>query len=381
MGTIKDKYVIAGIGHTRYSLNSGRSELSLALEAIMAAVDDAGLRSTDIDGIVGDHPFRVDAMTIGSALGMRSFGFFIETEYAGGGVPSGLLHAMAGIEGGRARHVVCFKSLNGATKITVPGMAFDPDPPEFSFCRPFGLLDPVAYAALAARRHMHEYGTASRHFGAIAMACRKHANRNPNAVMHGIRMTLEDHERSEMIADPLRLLDCSVDVDGAAACVVTSAERARDLRQKPVYIMAASQACNPSVARFTKDPTLTENETGQLARQLFSMAGLAPEDIDVLQIYDDFTPLVLIALEDLGFCSKGEGGGFVEGGTLEWPQGRFPLNTSGGNLSEGCIEGFNHIVEAVKQMRGTSTAQVGDAETVLVCGATAMATSGLILRR
>jgi len=379
--TIRDRYAIVGIGHTDYLVNSGRSELRLALEAIMAAIEDAGLRFNDIDGIVGDHPARVDVMTIGSALGLRQFGFFIETEYAGGGVPSGLLHAIAGIEAGRATHVVCFKSVNGSSKLTLPSLTLAVEPYEVGFTRPFGVLDPVVYAALAARRHMHQYGTTSPQLGAIAVACRKHANQNPNAIMHRQPMTIEDHQSSKMIADPLRLLDCHVAADGAAACVVTSAERATGLRQRPVHIMAASQACGPYASRGTKDPTLVENETTQLARQLFSMARLALSDIDVLQVYDDFTPFVLMALEDLGFCKKGEGGAFVEGGRLEWPDGDLPINTAGGNLSEGCIDGFNHIIEGVKQLRGTSTAQVKDAEIVLVCGATGVATSGLILRR
>lgn len=381
MATITDKYAIAGIGHTDYSLNSGRSELHLALEAIMAAIEDAGLCFKDIDGIVGDHAIRVDAMTIGSALGLRDFGFFIETDFAGGGVPSGLLHAIAGIEAERATNVVCYKSLNGSSKLTLPGLAFAAEPHELGFTTPFGLLAPVAYAALAARRHMHQYGTTSGQFRAIAVACRKHANRNPNAIMYGESMTIEDHQNSKMIADPLHLYDCYVEADGAAACVVTSVERAKDLKQWPVYIMAAGQASVPCLSRWTKDPTVNENETSYLARQLFSMAGLVPSDVDVLQIYDDFTPFVLMAIEDLGFCSKGEGGPFVEGGMVEWPDGELPLNTSGGNLSEGCIDGFNHIIEAVKQLRGTSTAQVKDAEIALVCGATGVATSGLILRR
>jgi len=381
MATMKDEYSIVGIGHTDYSLSSGRSELDLALEAIMAAIEDAGLGFNDIDGIVGDYPNRVDPMTIATALGLRNFGFFIETDFGGGGVPGGLLHAIAGIEAGRATSVVCYKSLNGSSKLTLPGFAFAVEPHEHGFTRPFGLLAPVAYTALSARRHMHQYGTTSNQFGAIAVACRKHANRNPNAIMYGEPMTIGDHQNSKMIADPLRLLDCYVEADGAAACVVTSAERAKSLKQQPVYIMAAAQACGPYLSRGTKDPTIEENETSYLAQQLFSMSGLVPSDLDVLQIYDDYTPFVLMAVEDLGFCRKGEGGPFVESGTLEWPDGKLPLNTSGGNLSEGCIEGFNHIIEAVKQLRGASTAQVKDAEIAMVCGATGVATSGLILRR
>ena len=196
MTSIKDKYAIAGIGHTGFSLESNRSELHLALEAVMAAVEDAGLDFNDIDGIVGDYPCKVDTMTIASALGMREFGFFIETDFAGGGVPSGLLHAALGIESGRASHVVCYKALNGASKLSGPTMDFATEPYESGFTWPFGLLHPVAAAALAARRHMHEYGTRTRQFGAIAATCRKHANCNPDALMAHEPMTLEDHRQS-----------------------------------------------------------------------------------------------------------------------------------------------------------------------------------------
>ncbi len=381
MPTLKDKYAIIGIGHTDYSLNSGRSEFQLALEAIMAAIQDAGLECKDIDGIIGDYPNRVDAMGIASALGLPRLGFFIEPEYNGGGAPSGLLHAIAGMEGGRADYVVCYKSLNGASRQSLPSMEMAVKPYELGFTRPFGLLGPEAYAALSAQRYMNQYGTTSLQLGAVALACRKHANHNPNAIMHGESMTIHDHQNSDLIADPLRRLDCCVEADGAAALVVTAADRAKDLKQPLVYIMAAAQACNGSLSTGIKDPEIMENETRLLGHDLFSTGGIKPQDVDVLQIYDDFTHYVLMALEDLGFCKKGEGGGLAGEGQITWPDGKFPLNTSGGSLSEGCIEGFNHMVEAVKQMRGTSFAQVKDAEIALVCGATDTAVSGLILRR
>jgi len=381
MTSIKDQYAIAGIGYTGCSLKSNRSELHLALEAVMAAIEDAGLNFNDIDGIIGDHPCRVDTMTIATALGLRDFGSFIETDFAGGGVPGGLLHAALSIDSGRASHVVCYKAFNGASKMSEARMDFAVEPYETGFERPFGLLHPVATAALAAQRYMHEYGTQTSQFGAIAATCRKHANCNPNALKYHEPMTLEDHQQSDIIAEPLRRLDCELEADGAAACVVTSAEMARELKQKPVYIMAAAQSCNSSISRGIKDPTVRENEISRLGESLFSTAGLKPSDIDVIQIYDDFTPYVLMALEDLGFCQKGEGGGLADSGLLTWPEGKLPLNTSGGNLSEGCLEGFNHIIEAVKQLRGTSTAQVDSAEVVLVCGASCVPTSGLILRK
>ncbi len=381
MAIIRDKYAIAGIGHTDYTPDSGKSELLLALEAIIAAVEDAGLELKDIDGIVGDHPNRVDIMDIAGSLGLRNLGFFIEPDSGGGGVPGGLLHAIAGIEGGRAACVICFKTLNGASKRSVPLIEFAVESYEQGFSKPFGLLAPVVNAALSARRHMDLYGTTGAQFGAVAVACRKHANRNPNAVMRGETMSLDDHRRSGMISDPLRRLDCYTEADGAAACVITSAERAKDLKSTPVYIMAAAQACNSSLSRGIKDPAVKENETRLLGENLFSATDAAAGDIDFVQIYDDFTPYVIMALEDLGFCAKGEGGRFVEGGRLEWPDGELPLNTSGGNLSEGCIEGYNHIIEAVRQLRGESNSQVKNAEIGLVCGATGVATSGLILRR
>jgi len=381
MNTIKDKYVIAGIGHTGCSKNSGRSELHLALEAIMAAIEDAGLKTADIDGIIGDHPVRADTMTIGSALGLKKFGTFLETDYAGGGVASSILHAIVSMEAGRSHNVVCYKSINGVSKDMEPGMAFAVDPYELGFINPYGLFGQLLVAALAAKRHMYEYGTQSRHFETIAKICRKHGVLNPNAVMYNNPLTKEEYRNSEIIADPLRRLDCEIEADGAAACVVTSVERARDLKQNPVYIMAAAQSCHPCLSTGTKDPTAIENETTVLADQLFTTSGLAHSDIDVLQIYDDFTPFVAMALEDLGFCKKGEAGDFIDSEILEWPEGSLPLNTSGGNLSEGCLEGFNHIIEAVKQLRGTSSAQVENARFILVSGKSAVPTSGLVLRR
>ena len=381
MNTIKDKYAIAGIGYTGCSINSGQSETHMALSAIMAAIDDAGLKCSDIDGIIGDHPVRVDAMTIGSALGLKKFATFIETDYAGGGVAGGLLHAIVSMEAGRSRNVVCYKSINGASKVTEPGMTFVVDPYELGFIQPFGLLGSLPVAALAAKRHMHEYGTRTRHFEAIARTCRKNAVLNPDALMYNTPFVADEYENAIIVADPLRRLDCQIRADGAAACVVTSVERAKDLKQPPVYVAAAAQCSHPCLSTGTKDPTLMENETTVLARQLFSMAGLGPADIDVLQIYDDFTPFVIMALEDLGFCKKGEGGDFADSGVLAWPEGDLPLNTAGGNLSEGCLDGFTHIVEAVKQLRGTSAAQVENAQFALVCGQSAVPTSGLILRR
>jgi acetyl-CoA acetyltransferase len=230
---------------------------------------------------------------------------------------------------------------------------------------------------------MHQYGTTSRQFGAVAVACRKHANRNPDAIMYRQPMTLEDHQASRMIADPLRLLDCCLECDGAGAIVITSAERAKSMPHPPAYILAGAMGTGPHQASHRPYAYLNMAEfpeTRYVARQLFGMAGVTPQDIDVAQIYEHFSVAVIIALEDLGFCKKGEGGPFVEGGRIEIG-GEIPVNTSGGNLSEVYIHGITHIMEGVRQIRGTSTAQVLGAELSLVAGPNFIPTSALIFCR
>jgi acetyl-CoA acetyltransferase len=230
---------------------------------------------------------------------------------------------------------------------------------------------------------MHEYGTTVEQLGAIALACRDRANANPAAVLHDRKLTMEDYLEARPIAAPLRLYDYCLETDGACAVLVTSAERARDCRQKPVLIHAVAQGGQgdlqggmffPSLMR----PDITTHPSANVARTLYERAGLTPDDIDVAQIYDCFTITVLLQLEDYGFCAKGEGGPFAARGALEL-DGSLPLNTAGGNLSEGYIHGVNHIVEGVRQMRGTSTNQVRDAEVCLVTSGIPPATSALIL--
>jgi acetyl-CoA acetyltransferase len=250
------------------------------------------------------------------------------------------------------------------------------------FYIPFGLVRPVDQIAMLAARHMHEFGTTSEQFGAVAVACRKHAARNPAAMMRD-PITLEDHQASRMISEPLRKLDCCLETDGALAVVVTSAERARNLRQRPVAILAASQGSGPEHVvmanyhgeRFLETPSL------HAARDVFARAGVTPGDIDCAQFYDAFTPLITMSLEEYGFCKPGEGGPFSEKGRLEWPDGVLPCNTSGGGLSEAYVHGFNLILEGVRQMRGESTCQVQAAELCLVTSGGGVPTSAAILAR
>ena len=233
---------------------------------------------------------------------------------------------------------------------------------------------------MLARRLMHETGITSRDFGEVSVACRAHARNNPNALMRE-PMTLDDHQSSRWISEPLHLLDCCLETDGALCAIVASAERTRDCRQKPAYILAAAQATgNQTVvmANYHKTPFL-ETPTKWVGRDLFHTAGIGPADIDCAQLYDAFTPLVTISLEELGFCKPGEAKDFVKNGNLLAPKGGLPINTSGGGLSEAYVHGYNLILESVRQIRGTSTNQVPGCDTCLVTSGAGVPTSAFIV--
>jgi len=249
--------------------------------------------------------------------------------------------------------------------------------------RPWGLLRPVDQIAMLARRYMHEYGATRDHFANVALAARAHANRNPRAVMYERTLSREEYFASRWISEPLCLFDNCLETDGALAVVVVSAERARDCRQPPVLVHGFGQGFNPQhqvmTNYHTADPLL--GPSWSCAKTLWRHADFGPADVDVAQIYDAFTPLVPLSLEGYGFCGRGEGAAFTEGGTLCWPNGRLPVNTSGGGLSEAYVHGYNLIVEGVRQLRGASTCQVADAETCLVTSGEGVPTSALLLRR
>ncbi len=234
---------------------------------------------------------------------------------------------------------------------------------------------------MLARRYMHEYGATRDHLFNVALACRNRANQNPAAVMYERPLTREMYMTARWISEPLCLFDNCLETDGALACVLVSAERARDCRQRPVYVHSAAQglpAQHHGMVNYWNDDPLT-GPAWTAARHLWKGADLGPQDVDVAQIYDAFTPLIPLSLEGYGFCGRGEGAAFTEGGALEIG-GRLPLNTGGGGLSEAYVHGFNLITEGVKQLRGTSTAQVPDAATCLVTAGEGVPTSALLLR-
>lgn len=387
MSSLRNACSIAGIGETDYLVNSGRDPLLLALEAIGKAVEDAGLQPADIDGIVTSS---IDAsgseQFIASNLGLSNVSYTSEVTGLGGAACATVAHAAMAVASGMANHVVCFRAftpfdfMQGAkhNQSTLWAKASGVG----EFLRPFGWSAMIDTFAMGCRRHMHEYGTTSAQLGAIAVAARKHAAMNPKAIKRD-PITIADHQNSAFVTQPLRELDCLISAnDGACAMVVTSTERAKDLKQPPARIMAAAQSLGSHPGLLWElspfKPTITESEAAHIAPRLYQMAGLGPHDIDVAQLYDCYTYTQLLLLEDYGFCEKGEGGSFVEDGRIEIG-GDLPVNTHGGHLGEAYIHGFTHVLEGVKQLRGSSTAQVQDAETALVASAVPGPTSALIL--
>jgi acetyl-CoA acetyltransferase len=385
----RDKTAIVGIGATDFSKNSGRSDLTLATQAALAAIDDAGLTVADIDGVVRCTHDTVFQHDLADSLGIRNMTYWSEVG-PGGVAPAGMVgQAIAAILSGQATNVLVFRELNGRSGVRY-GLArakeervggqgtYD------EFFNPYGLLTPGQTFALMARRHSAEYGTTPEQLGHIALACRKRANANPRAQMHDRELTMDNYLGARMIADPLRLFDFCLETDGACAVVVTSTERARDLRQPPAVIRAVAQGSMPDPQPGMMYPVLmresiTELPARYVADTLYRRAGMGPNDIDVGQFYDCFTITVLLQLEDWGFCKKGDGGPFAASGAIDLG-GEIPINTGGGHLSEGYIHGMNHVLEGVRQVRGTSTSQVEGAETCLVTSTPLPPGSALILR-
>ncbi|MDQ1520184.1 MAG: 17-hydroxy-3-oxo-4-pregnene-20-carboxyl-CoA lyase [Actinomycetota bacterium] len=375
---------VAGIGQTPYAKNMGRSELDLATEAIRGACDDAGLPVSTIDGFVSYHIEQVAEVDLMTALGLPELRLMARTPSGGGGAASILGLAAAAVANGTAECVVAFRARNRSKSASYgddPNQGGRPWAKAGARLRdfrqwhyPFGVAAPAHEFALIARRHMHEYGTRAEHFGLQAVAQRFHASRNPAAIMRDA-VTLDDWSASREIAEPIRLFDCSLENDGAAAVLVTSLERARDLRQAPVVVLSHVQYGAPIHTQlnefFATTVAFGERDGGAVAagRRLFADAGLRPRDVDVAMIVEPFTVAVLLALEQYGFCAPGEGGPFIESGATRWPDGALPVNTHGGSNGEAFIHGVNHLPEAVRQVRGTSCNQVVGAEVAFVCGA------------
>jgi len=382
--TLRNSAAIAGIGQTEFSKESGRSELQLACESIKAALDDAGLGPKDVDGLVTFTLDSSEEADVGRNLGIPSLSMFSRIPYGGGAACAVVMQAAMAVATGVAQVVVCYRAFNERSGFRYggSGMARSHLPPWLDWYGPYGLLTPAAWVAIHARRYMHEYGVTNADFGRISVVDRRHAANNPNAWFYQRPITLEDHQASRWIVEPvLRLLDCCQESDGGVALVVTAPERARDLRQRPAMIVAAAQGAADDgelMTSYYRDDITGLPEMGVVAKKLWSESGLAPADIQTAFLYDHFTPFVFVQLEELGFCGRGEAKDFA---TIERLSlgGRLPINTSGGLLGEAYIHGMNGITEAVRQIRGTSCNQVDGVEHVLVTAGTGVPTSGLIL--
>ncbi|MDP6708891.1 MAG: thiolase family protein [Alphaproteobacteria bacterium] len=365
--SLNGKAAVTGIGETAYSRGTEKSALALQLEASLTAIADAGLTPGDIDGLIPYSlgPVAEDLMT---NLGLADVRFSAQTPMGGASSVAALQCAAAVIAAGVCRHVLISLGRRGYSDARVATRLAAM--PQFrlisEFENPVGAVAPAQLYAPMARRHMETYGTTAEQFAEVAITMRKHAMLNDNAIMSK-PMTVADHHASRMISDPFRLFDCCLESDGATAVVVSAADLAKDTR-RPVTILGVAEGHPDSPSTITQRPDMTTLGLAKAAPRAFEMAGVTPGEIDVAEIYDCFTFTVICEIEDLGFCKKGEGGAFVEGGRIGLG-GELPVNTHGGLLSQAHIAGMNHVYELVRQLRGEGgRAQVADAEIGLVTG-------------
>jgi acetyl-CoA acetyltransferase len=377
--SLRGRTAIVGIGESDIGNLPHMTGLGLNAQAARRAIDDAGLKPSDIDGLLTAYSMTEPYFMLGSVLaeylGLKPR--FCASMVVGGATPgSMLIHAAQAIAAGQCETVLICAGENRASgrprdqtlaSLTAVGHPY--------FEAPYGASIPALYA-LIAKRHMAEFGTTREQLAAVAVNTRRHAALHPAAQMRK-PIDLDDVMTSRPIADPLGKLDCCLISDAGGALVVTSAERARDLAAKPVYVLGAAE--KHTHEHLTCAESITSFGAAESGRLAFAMAGLRPADVDVAQLYDCFTITVLLQLEDWGFCKKGEGGPFVASGEIDLG-GTIPINTGGGHLSEGYIHGMNHIVEGVRQVRGTSTNQVAHAETCLVTCTPLPPGSALLLR-
>ncbi len=385
--TIRDKAAIVGVGETRYYKRGGApvSEFRLACEAIMKAAEDAGIAVSDIDGLASYADDRNEPIRMASALGLRELRLSnIFWSGGGGGVAGAIGNAAAAIAAGYANYVCVFRALAqgqfyrfGAAPApkTVSGNAM--------YTIPYGMGTAAQMIALSTRRFMHEHNLKQDALAAVAMASYYHAQFNPRAVMYGRPLTREQYDNSRWIAEPFHLYDCCMENDGAAAVIMTSAERARDLKHKPAYVMAAAQGSSfRQGAGVHNAPDYGTSNFKTLAPRLFEMAGITPQDVDVAQCYENFTGAVVMAMVEHGLCAAEEANEFFRFENLTWPDGKLPINTSGGNLAECYTHGMELINEAARQVRGDSTCQVPDCEiSLVIAGPAVPLVSDLILHR
>lgn len=397
--SLKDKTAVVGVGATPYykrGQSLPQTPFEMAGKAMLAALDDAGLTVDDVDGLaLYSVGLGGDTSLFAQVMGIPEIRFTAMLTGGGGGAAGSVGLAAAAIDSGMATTVVSLMTLQQAVSRFgtsyaprgKPGAQYSAPPsPEKDFTAPSGLMGPGQMFAVLAMRHMHLYGTQREHFAEVAISQRENAIRRETSLMK-VPLTLDDYFNARLIAEPLCLYDFCLECDGAVAVVTTSLERAQDLRHPPVKVTASAHGGHGRWGQAITwmnmpDEYFVSSGHRPVARRLWDMAGMTAADVDVALIYDHFSPMVIMQLEDYGFCGIGEGGPFVADGNIRYGTGSIPVNTHGGNLSEAYIIGMTHVKEAVEQMRGTAVNQVEDASVALVTGGPAsIPTSSLLLTR
>ena len=384
---VRGAVAIAGVGEADHTAASGRDAIAIGAQAVERALADCGLDPDDVDGLM----YRSG---IGPQLDEHAFRAHFGTKrdlwvsHEGGAMTwaaTAPAHAARAIRDGRASVVVNVFSVDWASRRGEmrggPGEFHAQERIKANLELPFGWFPQPVYFATIARRHMHEFGTTAAQLGAIAVACRRHANGHPTAVLREKPLSLERYLARPMLVDPLRVEDCCLISDGGGAFVMTSAARARDLAKPPVAVLGVGEGRSASGAYWSQQADFTATPQAFSAPAAFAMAGVAPGDVDVLALYDPFTIVALMQIEDMGFCKKGEGGPFVAGRRLHFDGGALPYNTHGGLLSHAYVLGIAHVVELVRQLRGEAANQVPDAELAVYGGYTGAMASTLVLGR
>lgn len=382
MGVMTLDASIVGIGETEYARDIGRTEIRAALEACWLALEDAGIGAAEVDGIFQVEGQVGEPWDLARRLALPNLRAWGTMGEGGGAALGPVIQATLAVSSGMCDVAIAYRARNrgsGGRPWAATGSRLTD---HRAFDMPYGLVSPVQQIAMMARRYLHEAGADASALARVSVAHRAHAVDNPRAVFRQ-PITVDDVLSSRMISDPLHLLDCCPESDGACAVVITGADRAADLRQAPVRVGGLAQGVGHRTMHMTNlhaaDPFTFHGHSA--AADLYRSSGIGPGDVDVALLYDNFTPVVLYGLEAYGFCGRGEAAAYVEDGNIDGVDCALPVNTHGGSMSEAYIHGFNHVLEGVRQIRGTATSQVPGAEVVLVAAAPMVPTTAVVLTR